>query len=320
MMKSRKARLVLIALAVAFMVTAASRSAFSADPTPKQLWDKVGTKWKTVNAYSCNLFIWNFRTPTWMKNHTQWLKPDAKPKWDYRIFDVRFKKNPDKVLLAYKVSKNEDMVTGSLIDVSISYVLTYIPDTTFNFGYKDNKIVYIIFPYIKDKQFNALPVPPKWKAPMKLLMIASRKEVYWKKPEDLRDNRGNLLNEISIGIKMAQFEHYFKDGTVTLSKTIMPTESAYTLNAKSGWLTGKPLPSGNIYKLTMVPKDVKKNKGITKAEVFVDPATNMLVGLQEYEGKQLVQTILFSDLKINPNLPDKLWADQFQGRKLSNTK
>jgi len=307
---------VILGLAVAFMISVAT-PAFSADPSPKQVWDQSKAAWNKVNSYACNLFVWNYKTPSFIRNFPEHRKPDDKPGWDYRLFSIRFKK-PDQVLLTYLKSMNEDLVNGSMIDVGIAYVLTYIPGTTFNYGYKDKSTVYVIFPYISDRAFNALPVPPDKKASMKLLMVASRKEVYHKLPNDVKDRRGNILTETSIGLKMKQYEHYFTDGKVTFSKSKMPQESDFTLNKQTGWLTEKAPTGKQMYKLTMVPKDVKKNKGISKAEVFVDPSTSMFVGLKEYEGNKLVQVLLFPELKVNANIPDSDWATLFKGRKLSD--
>jgi len=100
----------------------------------------------------------------------------------------------------------------------------------------------------------------------------------------------------------------------------MPQKKDYTLNKKSGELTFKAGTGREVYRLNMAPKDVKKNKGITKAEVYVDPKTDMVVGLTEYEGSKLVQVQLFEDLTLNPNLPDTLWTSLWKGRKLSDTR
>ena len=311
---------VFFAMLAAFVISASASPAFAETLKPKDIWDKAKAKWNAVNSYQCKLFIWNFKTPSFMKNFPQHVEKDAKPNWSYRVFDIRFKK-PDKVLLKYETSKNEDLVNGTLIDVGIAYVLTYIPGTVFNYGMKDKQYVYIVFPYISDRAFNALPVPPAQKATMKLLMIASRKELYWKTPEDLKDERGNLLSETSIGLKMKAYEHYFSDGVFKAEKAPMPKQSDFTLDEKTGWLTQKKAGGpASVYKLTMSPKDPKKGKGITKVEAFVDPSNMMFVGLQEYEGNKLVQVILFLSLELNPDLPDSLWTDIIKGRKLSDKK
>lgn len=316
-----KALSVFLAAMAAFAVFAYASPAFSAETLkPKDIWDKTKAKWNTVNSYQCKLFIWNFKTPSYIKNFPDKKKKDVKPNWSYRVFDIKFKK-PDKVILQYEISKNEDLTSGTEIDKGIAYVLTFIPGTYFTYGMKDKQYVYIVFPYITDKAFNALPVPPSEKAMMKLLMIASRKEVYWKTPEDLKDERGNLLSETAIGLKMKAYEHYFTDGNVKIEKAPMPKQSDFTLNEKNGWLTQKkPAGPANVYKLTMTPKNPGKNKGITKVEGFIDPSNMMFVGLQEYEGSKLVQVILFPSLQLNPDLPDSLWNTIIKGRKLSDKK
>jgi hypothetical protein len=297
--------------------------------TPVSLWTSVSDNWdKNINSYHCKLFSWTYRTEWFIKYFPEVFitsesvngkpKDPPKVKWDYRIFDVRFKK-PDKALLGYDLSLNENLDEGSLIDRGVAYMLTFAKGTMLSFGYKDDKEIYIVFPYLKDKEFNAMPVPTVWKAAIKLLMIASRREVYHKPITDMRDLRGNDIASLGIGRTMKRYDHYFKDGKVTLSKVPLYTRDDYTLDKTTGWISlnkdvNRP---ANVYMLTMVPKNVKANRGITKVECFIDPVTLMFVGLHEYENGKLIQVMLFSDLTLNPDLPDKLWDDYFKGRTLS---
>ncbi|MFA6447907.1 MAG: hypothetical protein WCX65_00425 [bacterium] len=294
--------------------------------TPVSLWTAVANKWdKDINSYHCKLFSWTYRTDLFIKNFPEvFITSEGKPKeppkikWDYRIFDVRFKK-PDKALLGYDLSLNENLEEGSLIDRGVAYMLTFAKGTMLNYGYKNDDEIFIVFPYLKDKEFNAMPVPMVWKAAMKLLMIASRKEVYHKPITDMRDLRGNDIAGLGIGRTMKRYEHYFKDGKVSLSKVPLYTREDYDHDKTTGWLTLKKNINrpASIYMITMVPKNVKTNRGITKVETFIDPETLMFVGLQEYENGKLIQVMLFSDLTLNPDLPDKLWDDFFKGRTLS---
>ena len=318
MAKMKNWTLALILAAVAGFVIAAATPASSA-MSADELWKKMEAKWASVKSYECTLFNYGFRTPSFIKNFPEHVEKGEKPNWGYRTFKIQFKK-PDLVILEYRESLNEDLTDPDMIDSAIAYVLTYVPGTKFMFGQKDKKKVYIVFPYISDTVFKKLPIPDTKKGQMKLLMVASRTEVYHEEPNNLKDNRGNKLNETSIGLKMNQYKHYTKDGKITVAEVPMPQKSDFKLNKKTGDLTVGKATGKKAYRMTMVPKDVKKNKGVTKAEVYVDPATMMVVGLIEYEGSKLVQVQLFQDLKLNPSLPDTLWTGLWKGRKLSNTR
>jgi outer membrane lipoprotein-sorting protein len=283
------------------------------------VWKKVEAQWESVKSYECTLFNYGFTTPSFIKNFPEHVDKDTKPGWGYRVFKIKFKK-PDNVILEYRESLNEDMNDPDMIDSAIAYVLTYVPGTKFMYGQKDTKRIYIVFPYISDSKFKELPIPDTKKGQMKLLMVASRTEVYHEDPNTLKDNRGNKLSETSIGLKIKQYKHYLTDGKITVDKVKLPKKGDFKLNKKTGDLTFKAGTGPEAIRLTMVPKDVKKNRGITKAEVYVDPKTYMISGLTEYEGAKLVQVQMFEDLKLNPSLPDSLWTDLWKGRKLSNTR
>ncbi|HOX28748.1 MAG TPA: hypothetical protein PLQ76_06300 [bacterium] len=320
----RNARLatVLTIVSFVFSVLILTTPAKAAEYTPQTLWASLQKKWDgKVNSYHCKLFSWNIRTESFIKNFPKFVKPGDKVDWDYRVFDVRFKK-PGKALLTYELSLNEDVNSGSLIDKGVAYMLLYTSGTALNFGYKNDDTIYIVFPYLSNKQFEKLPIALVWKAALKILMIASRKEVYWKPVPDMRDLRGNEVGDLSIGKTMKRFEGYFKTGKVTLAKSPLYTKEDYNLDKNTGYLTlksGSKKPA-DIYMITMIPKDIKANKGISKVELFVDPKSMMFLGFQEYEGSKLVQVMLFSDLTVNPDLPDKLWEDYFKGRNLSDKK
>ncbi len=329
-MGSNKQRSIVIALffalifsAAAFAAKPAAKPAAQKDPSPKELWAKVANKWDAdVQTYHCKLFTWNYRTEYFIKNYPEFFKDDDKPpkvKWDYRVFDLRFKK-PGKSLIGYDLSLNENLNEGSVVDRGVAYMLTYAKGTTLNFGEKDSKEVYIVFPYLNNKQFEALPIEMMWKAAIKILMIASRKEVYHKPIEKMRDLRGNTVEDLAIGKTMKRYDRYFKDGNVTIKKVPLYTKEDYDLNKSTGWLSLKKniKKPATVYQLTMVPKNVKANRGITKVETFIDPSNLMFVGLQEYENGKLVNVMMFSDLTVNPDLPDNLWTDFFKGRTLSD--
>lgn len=312
---------ILILCICAGFSAASARTAQSAENyTAQLLWAAVQKKWDNeVKTYSCGLFSWTYRTDSFIKNFPEFVKPGDKPDWDYRGFKVRFKK-PAMSLLRYEFSMNEDTENGTLIDRGIAYMLKYASGTTFNYGYKNMDTVYTVFPYLTNKQFESMPVELLWKAAMKVLMIVSRKEVYHDVPENLRDLRGNEIGDLSIGKTMKRYEHYFKDSKVTISKAPVYTQDDFVIDETTGWLTMKKdiNKPATIYQLTMIPNSVKANKGITKVETFVDPASMMFAGLIEYEGDKMIQVMLFSDIKVNPDLPDSLWEDFFKGRTISD--
>jgi hypothetical protein len=297
-------------------------AAKAATLSSQDVWKGARKAWSSINSYSCNLFAWNYKTQWFIDHFPEHRNKEGKPDkvdWSYRIYGVRFKK-PDKALVTYDMSKNEKTEEGSVIDRGVAYVLTYVPGTLLINGVKDKKLIYIVFPYITNQKFSAMPISIQWKAVMKVLMIASRGEVYWKLIDNMKDARGNTIADLSIGSTMNRYEKYFKQGKVTVSMSPRLFRSDFNIS-KSGWLTAKKVSRpADLYKLTMIPNDVKKNRGISKVETFIDPKTMMFVGLMEYENGKLAQVMLFSDLKTNIDLPDKLWVDPFKGRRLSDKK
>ncbi len=292
------------------------------DERASELWSAVSEKWDNeINSYECDLFSYTRRTDSYIKNFPDMVKPEDKPDWDYRRFHIRYKK-PGKSLLTYLESVNEDTNNGSIIDRGVAYMLKYASGTTFNYGYKNDDTVYIVFPYLTNKQFKKLPISLAWKGALKLLMIASRKEVYHQTLEETRDLRGNELGDLAIGKTMKRFDHYFNDADITAADAAHYMKSDFVLNKKTGMLTmksGIDRPADAV-RLTIIPKDVAANKGITKVIADIDPKTKMFLGFIEYEKSGLVQVMLFSDLTENPELPDKLWEDYFKGRKISDKK
>lgn len=289
--------------------------------TTKGVWEGARKKWAKTRSYTCSTFAWGYRTKWFINHFPECLNKEGKPEtpiWQYRVYSAKFKK-PGKFLLSYDLSKNENTKTGSIIDRAVALVLLHVPGTLLNYGHKDKKNVYIKFPYIRS--LEEIEVPTAWKIAMKVLMIASRKEVYFKTLDNLRDARGYTIADLSIGRTMKKFDHYFKDGKVTLSMAPRYTRRDYVLDSK-GYLhlKKKIKKKKSLYQLTMVPKSVKKNRGITKIEAFVDPKTMMFVGLHEYENKRLVGVMLFSNLKLNVSLSNSLWSKFFKGRKISAKK
>jgi hypothetical protein len=287
-------------------------------PSAAAIWKDTRAKWDSTKSYSTDLFAWNYRTQ-WFIDHfpearnISDVKENKKPSpdWSYRVYKLRFKK-PTKAIVLYAMSTNEKTEQGGLIDRAVAYVLTYVSNTALIYGVKDPQLLYIVFPYISPKQFDAMPIGLQWKAAMKLLMYASRSEVYWKYIDDMKDARGNI---------MARYDHYFKDGKVTASMSPQYVREDF-VNTKEGWLSMKPgiKKPATMYKLTMVPNDVKKNRGMSKVELFIDPTTKMFSGMIEYESGKMVQVMLFDNLKLDVDLPDKLWDDYFKGRTLSDKK
>lgn len=297
------------------------------DYTAEQLWKAVDKKWDEINSYTCKIFAWNYKTQWFIDNFPEYKdkekKPgEEKPDWAYRLYDIKFKK-PEKTLLAYEISKNEKIEEGGLINRGVAYILRYIPGTTFNYGFKDKDYVYIKFPFVNLKEMANLPIPVTWKAPMTILLYASHSEVYWKTLDELKDLRGNYLSDLAIDKMMKKNSHYLKDSTNSVTMSPYFVMNDYTLS-EDGWLNVKPAietkKEKNIYKITMLPKDTKKSRGITKLEVFIDPELMMFVGLNEYENNKLVQVMSLMDLKLNAELPDNLWENFFKGRKVSNKK
>ncbi|PIU63388.1 MAG: hypothetical protein COS84_09645 [Armatimonadetes bacterium CG07_land_8_20_14_0_80_40_9] len=319
-MKHKQFKRWLAVLTLLLLLSNSSLAAGVKGKTAKGVWEGGRREWAKVKSYTCSIFAWGYHTEWFISHFPEYLNKEGKPEkpnWQYRVYSAKFKK-PGKFLLSYDLSKNENTETGSIIDRAVALVLLHVPGTLLNYGHKDKKYVYIKFPYIKS--LKEVEVPTAWKVAMKVLMIASRKEVYFKTLDNLRDARGYTIDMLALGETMKKFDHYFKDGKVTLGMAPRYTKSDYVLNSK-GYLHLKKIKRGeSLYQLTMVPNSVKKNRGITKIEAFVDPKTMMFVGLHEYENERLVGVMLFSNLKLNLSLPDSLWSKFFEGREISDKK
>lgn len=299
---------------------------------PKVLWDQLGAKWnKEVNSYSTDIFSWGYKTPNYIKNFTTGKDKDGKtiePDWGYKIFKVRFLK-PNLVLFSYKYSAHENTEEGSLIDKAVAYVLRYTEGTTFNYGKRGTDVAYIKFPYISNKKFEELPVPIVMKAAMKLLMIASRNEIYQRPLSELTDCRGYAIDSLIIGVTMKKFDKAFnnlsdKNYVVSVEASPRLGKDDYTLDEKTGWVSMKKSALSKpteVYKLTLMDKNKARNKGVEKIEAFIDPATNMFIGLHEYESGKLVYVTHFLDLKLNdPGIKAAEWDDFFKGRNINVNK
>lgn len=320
--------------AVMFALVLTACAPASAAPAKKftsaqQLWDGVKTNWnKNINNYTTKIFSWAYRTPTYIKNNPDQFKKDETPEpdWLYRMYYIRYKK-PRKIMLRYDLSMREHTERGSIIDKGIAYMLRYAPGTTLNFGYKDEEKVYVVFPKVSNKKFMEMPIGVQWRALMKVLLIASHREVYWKTLEDMTDVRGSKLTDVIVLETMARFDPSFavKDGSVVTSLEPAPrlTRDDYELDESTGWLKLKKSAASkpkDILKIVFIDKNSKRNKGVTKREAFVDPNLMMFTGTHEFEGDKLVGVFQFSEFKPNVDLPDSLWSDFFKGRKLSDKK
>ncbi len=297
---------------------------------PATFWTAVKANWdKNVKTYSTSIFSWGYSTQTFIKYENKQfpLKAGEKPRkenWSYRIYDTKFRK-PNWVWFQYSKSLNENMTDGTIINKAVGMVLRYTGGTTFTYGYKDTTSAYIKFPYISNEKFATFPVSLADKAVMKLLMIASRKEIYKRPLSELRDSRGYSIDGLIISNTMAKFDRYFnkadKDIKVTISTAPRLGEKDYTLNEKTGWATIKPASlkkTPELIKLTLTDKNASRCRGVTKIELFVDPANMMFAGLHEYEGNKFVSTMMFSDMQLNIDVPESEFENFFKGRTIGD--
>lgn len=331
----RKKILIAVFAILAALPMAASAATIKDFKDAKELWEAVRTNWDTnIKSYSSNIFSWGYRTQDFIKKFPEHFKKDPndpgwappKPDWSYRVYGVKFK-TPRKVLLSYDLSLHENTDDPRLIDRAIANMLRYAPGTAFNFGHRDEKYVYVVFPKITTKQLFDMPIKLIDRGAMKLLLIASYREVYWKTPDQMKDVRANMISDVIIGEIMRRFDYYFKvtDTSVVKKLDMSPrfAKGDYTLNEKTGWLTmnksamSKPK---TVIRITFEDKNAKRHRGINKREAFVDPDEMMFVGMHEYENNKLVSVYQFSDLKINPGLTDADWDKYFKGRNISDKK
>lgn len=300
--------------------------------SPQILWKELRTNWdNNVNTYSTDLVSWGYKTKNYIKNFTTGKDDDGKTieeDWGYKIFHVNFMK-PNKILFTYKYSAHENTEEGSVIDRAVAYVLRYTDGTTFNYGHRGEDVAYIKFPYLTNKQFSSLPIPLTFKAAMKLLMIASRSEIYQRPLDELKDCRGYAINSLSIGVTMNKFDPAFanlsdKDYVVSVEPSPRFTKDDYDLNETTGWLTLKKSAlskKAEVVKLRLTDKNKARNKGVDTIEAFIDTTNMMFVGIHEYEGDKLVYVTQFFDMKINdPNVKEADWEDYFKGRNINADK
>ncbi|MEW6202672.1 MAG: hypothetical protein AB1546_11885 [bacterium] len=325
---------ILLVILVFSLLCALPPAQAKADQTDevRKLWNEIRKKWDTeVNNYTTNIFSWAYRTK-WYIDHLppkELLDESGKKleeDWVYRIYGVKFKK-PGKVLLSYDYSEHEPLDKGSLINRAIAYTLKYIPGALLNYGWLDEEKIYVKFPYVGTREVLKMKIPIQWRVMMTALVIASRNEVYWKFPKDLKDPRGSDITMVIIGKTMDKFEHYFKidDGTVEsyLTKAPRLSKDYYKLK-KDGWVEMKKgaldREPKELLMITLIDRNIERCRGVNKKVAFIDPEMKMFVGYQEYENDKLVGVYHFYNIEVNVDLPDKLWSDYFKDRKISDRK
>jgi hypothetical protein len=323
-----------VLLAVVFMAAAPRASAVEVKPEwkkdPKVLWKEMKTVWdKDVKSYQCEILGWAYKTDNYIKNFTKGKDEDGKiieKDWTYRIYQIKFRK-PNWILFKYNYSAHENTEEGSLIDRAVAYVLKFTGGTTFNYGYKREDGAFVKFPYISNSEFAKYPISVQWKAMMKVLMIASRKEIYFRPLDEIRDPRGYSVDNLIIGLTMKRFDAMFEkmDGDKSIKVETSPQfgKDDYKYDDKTGWLTLKPeaaKKTPTIMKLVFEDKNLKRSKGVNKYEAFIDPKSMMVVGLHEYESGKLVGVTQFFNMKLNVNIPESEWEEYFKGRTVNYDK
>lgn len=334
MKRSTKSGLVLAA-AILF-ATLVSVSAFAVEmkqewkDDPQTLWKELRVNWdNNVNTYQCEILGWAYKTDNYIKNFTTGKDDDGKPiksDWTYRIYQIKFRK-PNWILFKYNYSAHENTDEGSLIDRAVAYVLKFTGGTTFNYGYRGTDVAYIKFPYISNSDFAKYPIPLQWKAMMKVLMIASRKEIYQRPLDDIRDPRGYSVDNLIIGLTMNRFDPMFKnmdkDKSVKIETSPQFGKDDYSYDDATGWLNLKPEAGKKphtLIKLTFEDRNLARSKGIDKYEAFVDPKTMMFAGLHEFESGKMVGATQFFNMKINTDIPESQWEEYFKGRNINTDK
>lgn len=308
-------------------------------------------------GYQTNHFIKNFperlnQIPPEKKDS----EPPPIQDWRYRVYHLQFLK-PDFVQITYKKSLREDTERGSIINKAVALVLKHVPGTQLNYGWyktfeymdgdrkrtvhgltealarkdlhpnlksvkltpKNYSHTYVKFPMISDGKFSEIPVPFLYKGAMKIMMYASRSEIYRKSNDMLMDSRGFGVKDVAINRVMDRYEHFFNSAKVTIEPAPQFVEADYKLNAQTGWLSIKnPTKAKTVQKIVMIPNDFKKSRGITRMECFFDPKTNVVLGIHEFENHKLVGVMIFQNVKINdPAVKKTLWENYFKGRKIS---
>jgi len=62
---------------------------------------------------------------------------------------------------------------------------------------------------------------------------------------------------------------------------------------------------------SFIPYDPSANEGITRDVIWIDLETMLIIRNERYEGKDLVQQVIWSDYIINAGLPDELFDARF---------
>jgi len=334
MKRSMRTALLLMGTFTFAMLACLPASAMEIKPewkkNPEVLWKELRVNWdKNVKTYQCEILGWAYKTDNYIKNFTTGKDDDGKKiesDWNYRIYQIKFRK-PNWILFRYNYSAHENTDKGSLIDRAVAYVLKYTGGTTFNYGYKGTDVAFIKFPYISNKDFEKYPISIQWKAMMKVLMIASRKEIYQRPLDELRDPRGYSVDNLIIGLTMNRFDSMFKkvdkDKSIKIETSPQFGKDDYSYNDETGWLTLKPEANKKphaLIKLTFEDKNMKRCKGIDKYEAFIDPKTMMFAGLHEFESGKLVGATQFFNMKTNVDIPESEWAEYFKGRTINTDK
>lgn len=318
------ARIVLLAAAI-LLAACAPASAAKEWKSYEELWDAIRKNWdENINTYQSDILGWSYRTKTYIREHRGQFKPNEEPPedWVYRVYQVKFRK-PNWILFSYNFSAHENTDRGGLIDRAIAHVVKFTQGTTFNFGYRGTDACYVKFPLISDNDFSKMDVSLLWKGAMKIMILASRNEIYKRPLSDLRDPRGNSVEDLIIGQTMGRFqrigESADKDIVITIGRSPRFGRDDYQLT-EDGWMSLKPAALNRpktLYKITIEDKNLERCRHINKFETFVDPDKLIFLGLHEYEDDKLVGVTLFFNMKLNVDLPESLWEDYFKDRKIS---
>lgn len=280
-------------LAAAFMTAAASAMAV----TPKEAWDKLEGKLSKAKDVKAVIDFFTYYPDSLRKYY-----PDADEElkhnvggWRYQKLDYSWRK-PATIYVKFLRARN----IGN--DIAFTIVQEN-PGTIIVFGYRDHENIHVRFPVTKKTK----AVFPK---------VA---ETYFSMPAD-NAKFSSAITGMSYSTTPAELVlggrgRYFREGAVTMEEGRLVRKENFKMKKKRMKYDRVEAP-GDYYIITMTPKDVEKNRGVTREVMVLDKKSFLPALIEMYHGDTLAVCFSITDIEVDVGLKDELWEGFYEGVEL----
>jgi len=126
----------------------------------------------------------------------------------------------------------------------------------------------------------------------------------WHGGDHVKGHQGGFFRGIKLSIPINDARATDLRGK-TIDASFYPTMIAdFETNGKLSEVAGEPVNGTPTDDVTMVPGDPAKVRNLTKEVLVISRATHIPVEHLGYENAQLVEDEHFTDIKLNPGLPE----------------